>query len=109
MKRLLHIRQARPWTAAAILIFGIIIAGAAMADDHDRAREALQRGEILPLSEVLRIAEDVQQGNVLEVELEQDHRQWIYELKMLTPDGWLLNMEIDAATGRLIEIEREDN
>ena len=45
---------------------------------------------------------------VVEVELERDDGRWLYELKLLTPEGVLVEMELDAATGALLEFEQDD-
>lgn len=87
-----------------------VLAAPVLADgDHDRARRALEAGEILSLSEILAAAEAVRPGRVIEVELEKDDGRWVYELELVTPDGRLYEMEIDAATGTLLEIEQEDD
>jgi len=79
------------------------------ADEHDRARRALEAGEILPLSEILRVAETARPGRVIEVELDRDDGRWLYELELVSPEGHLYEMEIDAATGTVLEIEREED
>lgn len=87
-----------------------LIAGPALADrdDHDRARRALEAGEVLPLSEILAAVEAAQPGRVIEVELERDDGRWIYELELVAPDGRLVEIEIDAATADILDIEREE-
>lgn len=68
-------------------------------DDHEKARQALQAGQILPLGSVLeRLARD-QPGQVLEVELEHDHGTWLYEVKLLQTGGRVLKFKVDAASG----------
>jgi hypothetical protein len=64
--------------------------------DHDRARRAVQAGEVLPLQEVLNRLSRRQPGQVLEVELEGDAGRWVYEIKLLQPDGRLLKLKLDA-------------
>jgi uncharacterized membrane protein YkoI len=78
-------------------------------DDHDRARRALEAGEIMPLSAILAAAEAARSGRVIELELERDDGRWVYELELVTPGGRLYEMEIDAATGTVLEIEHEDD
>lgn len=78
-------------------------------DDHDRARRALEAGEILPLSEILSAATAARPGRVIELELDRDDGQWVYEVELVTPQGRLYEMEIDAATGAILEIEAEDD
>lgn len=110
MKRRLSLRCPRLWLAALLLAAALVsaLAGAARAGDHDRARDALERGEILPLLTILQRATGYQPGEVIEVELERDDGRWLYELKLLTPEGVLMEMELDAANGALMELERED-
>ena len=70
--------------------------------DQDRAWGAVQRGEILPLSEVLtRVGRDFP-GDVLEVELEDEEGGRAYEVKVLTPGGERLELRYDARTGELL-------
>ncbi len=67
--------------------------------DHDRARAALQAGEILPLPTIMARVAQSYPGHVLEVELEREDERWIYEFKILQPSGGLLKLEIDAKSG----------
>ncbi len=81
---------------AACLLLGLALSGSAGADDdHERAHQARQAGKIRPLSDVL--AQVAQQGQVLEVELEHEHAQWRYEIKVLTPEGRVRKLLIDAS------------
>ena len=88
-----------------------LLAAPALADDddHDRARRALQAGDILPLSDILAVAEEARPGRVIAVELERDDGAWVYELELVTPQGRLYELEIDAASGAVLEIELEDD
>ncbi|MEP6061068.1 MAG: PepSY domain-containing protein [Nitratireductor sp.] len=78
-------------------------------DDHDRARAAPERGDILPLSSILAIVEKTWGGRVIEVDLGRDDGRFVYEIEIVTPAGRLLEAEIDAATGDLIESDYEDD
>lgn len=74
--------------------------------DHDRARAALERGEVRPIGEILAGAARAVEGDIVEVELEREHGRWLYELKVIAPDGRVLEVLMDAATASVIEIER---
>jgi uncharacterized membrane protein YkoI len=77
--------------------------------DHDRARAAVQSGEVLPLSTVLQRLRHTHPGQLLEAELEDDkHGGWIYEIKLLQADGHLLKLELDARTAQLLKVKRKD-
>lgn len=77
-------------------------------DDHDRARELRQNGEVLPLVDVVGKLQQQHPGRVLQVELEQEHGRWLYEVEMLSEDGAVWEYKLDAASGELLKQERED-
>ena len=77
-------------------------------DDHDAAREAYQRGEILPLSQILQRVLKIAPGEVLEVELEEDDGRMIYEIEILEGSGRVIEVEIDARSGAVVKIEGDD-
>jgi uncharacterized membrane protein YkoI len=93
-------RRILPLLAVATLL----AAPAAAQDrrDHERARAALEAGQIRPLSELLTEVERRYRGRVIEAELELDEGVWQYEIKILPPNGRLFTVELDAATGALI-------
>ena len=45
---------------------------------------------------------------MLEVELELDEAGYVYELKLLRPDGKVQEVEADAASGNILKIEDDD-
>ena len=72
------------------------------SSDHDRARQALLAGEILPLTTVLeRIAREMP-GQVMEVELERRGERWVYEVKVLRSGGALVKLLVDARDGTIL-------
>lgn len=96
-------------TFASLALLANCPAGADGTDglrDHDRARQALVAGEILPLRAILERVEREQPGQVMEVELEQKHAAWIYEVKLLKPDGSLLKLKIDARNGGILDMKQ---
>lgn len=70
--------------------------------DHERARAALQAGEVLPLPQLLERVAREQPGQVLAVELERHDGLWVYELKLLDPAGRLVRLEVDARSAELL-------
>ncbi|BAL25763.1 PepSY domain-containing protein [Azoarcus sp. KH32C] len=94
----------RKMWAAAALVGAIAASGAASADgeDHDRARSALERGEVLPLHAIIEKVERAYPGKVIEVELEREHDRWIYELRWLMRGGSLVKLEVDARDGTIL-------
>lgn len=98
----------RLWIAAVALValvLGTMLSGPASADgsgDHERARAALQAGEVLPLQKVLERVQRSHPGDVLEVELEREDGRWVYELKLLQRGGSLLRLDVDARTAEVL-------
>ena len=77
--------------------------------DQDRARAALQAGEIQPLTFILTRLAQTQPGQVLELELERKEGRWLYEIKLLRPGGSLLKLEVDARTGEVLRQKSKDS
>lgn len=81
----------------------------ARADEEaDRARRALEQGDIRPLDEVLRAARTAVPGDVVAVDLKHDDGRWLYKLRILGPDGKRRGVKIDARTLRLLDEDDDD-
>jgi len=85
-----------------------MMATAAAADDSsERAYDAVGRGEARPLAEILDQVGAELGGEVVGVEFEREDRGYVYELKVITRDGRLQEVYVDARTGRILS--REDD
>lgn len=95
---------------AALLLNGLAqpLAWSSDSRDHERARAAVEAGQVLPLPALLERVRRTHPGQVLELELERDDGRWIYEVKLLQANGQLLKLEVDAATGQVLEVKRKD-
>lgn len=74
-------------------------------DDHDAARDALERGEVLPLGDILDRVQDQLPGRILKVEFERDDGVWVYEFTLLRSDGRRVEVYVDAATATILSQE----
>lgn len=81
---------------------GLLCATAHADRDQDRALAAVQAGQVLPLKTLLDRLERDHPGQLLEVELEDDDGLLVYEVKLLQPDGRLVKLKVDAATGEVL-------
>lgn len=97
--------RARSRQLAALLVWlaGVALPPAWADSDHDRARAAVQAGQVLPLKTVLERLEREHPGQVLEVELEPEHGRWVYEVRLLQAGGRLVKLEIDARSGAVLK------
>ena len=78
----------------------------AHTSDHEIARQALEAGEILPLKRVLDRVEREHPGEPLEIELEHEEGQWVYEIKLLRQDGSIQKLILDARNGTLLHTKQ---
>jgi uncharacterized membrane protein YkoI len=92
--------------AAALLPWGLAVADDTA--DHERARRALEAGEVMPLRTVLEHVERDYPGEVLEVELDREDDVWVYEIKLIRRGGDVLKLELDARDGSLRRIRGRD-
>lgn len=97
--------NARVLAIALAAALAVTATAAARADsderDHNLARQAVERGEIKPLAEILRIVNGKLPGEVTGVKLERRHGRLSYELRILGTQGRLLEVHVDAATGEI--------
>ncbi len=99
-------RSALSLLALGLLASGISFGVLAGEKEHDAVRDALLRGEVLSLAKILSIAAQHVPGDVIEVELEDGKRNaLVYEIKILTPNGRVREIDIDARTGEVLQIE----
>lgn len=94
---------------AAVLLLGLcpaLLAGPAAGglDDTVRAREALERGEVLPLATIIGLVESKVDARIIEVEFEEREGKYIYEFELITPAGRLLEAIADAVTGEILSV-----
>lgn len=76
-------------------------------DDHQRARELMQSGEILPLETLLKDLLKNEHWRLLEAELEEEDGRLIYEFELLDEQGRVRELEYDARTGVRLGEEEE--
>lgn len=72
-------------------------------DDHDDVRGAWMRGEIVGLSEILPALEAQTGARLIDAELERWHGRMVYEIVLITPDGRLMGVVVDATTGEITD------
>jgi uncharacterized membrane protein YkoI len=85
----------------------LALAGGVHAEDvgPEVAKRLLSEGRIKPLAEILNSVTGNIPGKIIEVELEFDDGKYVYELKLLRPNGRVQEVEADAASGRILKVE----
>jgi uncharacterized membrane protein YkoI len=103
-------RQANAILAALIFAAasGPMVAGADEGqEDHEIARSALLRGEIVPVRDIVDAARAMVGDDLLGLELEREDEGWIYEIKYVDDAGHVRTLNFDAHTGKKIESEND--
>lgn len=77
--------------------------------DYEFARDAVTRGDFLPLDRILTIVGRSYPGQLVELELEMEDGQWVYEVEIVTTDGRLIEVDLNAATGEILDVDDADD
>ena len=76
-------------------------------DTIDAIHQAVEAGNVRPLPELKAIIAGRFQGDIVRIEPHRSHGAFTYEFKVLQRDGRLIEIELDAATGRILKTENE--
>ena len=92
------------------LVAGTISYQAMASEELGQAeiRELVRQGEILPLETILARFPPKEYGKLLDLEVEREHDSIIYEFDFLRADGRILEVEVDARNGAILQQEIED-
>jgi uncharacterized membrane protein YkoI len=100
-----------PRTARCLALALLAVCSLASARDldQDEALALRQKGVILPFEHLLDSALGRYPGaRLLEAELEEKHGRYEYEVELLTPQGVVREIKLDARTGALLKDEEDD-
>lgn len=95
----------KKWITGGVLAGLLATAGTAGVVVAQSATEAPGLSE----AQAIEIALAEVPGEVQEAELDREDGVQIYEIEILTADGVEMEVEIDAETGAILEIEAEDD
>lgn len=97
--------------AAIVLASLFVLSPAAYADRRDRdqdvARQAVERGEINALADILAGVREKLPGEIVGVEIERRDGRWFYELRVSGTKGRLFEVYVDARTGTIERIKEK--
>ena len=90
--------------------FSFLMFGSAFADsnDHDRAKQLLDDGDIISAESLLIDAMRRKPGRLLGLELEEKDWRHVYEVEIIDDAGVVWEFYYDAKTGDLIRQAVED-
>ncbi|WP_417662179.1 PepSY domain-containing protein [Pseudomonas sp.] len=77
--------------------------------DQDEALRLRREGVIQPLEQLMRPAmQRYPNATLLEAELEKEDDVLVYEIELLTQQGQVRELELDARDGRILKDEEDD-
>jgi uncharacterized membrane protein YkoI len=77
-------------------------------DSQSTAKKLQESGQILPLEKIAESAQTIKPGKILEIEFEENGGRYAYEVEIVDKQGQVWELDMDAKTGKLIELEKED-
>lgn len=76
---------------------------------HDEALKLRKEGKVLASQAFIeRALERHPKAHLLELELEEKHGRYVYEIELITVHGQVRELKFDARTGELLEDEEDD-
>lgn len=75
---------------------------------RSEAKRLRESGVIRPLEEILQLAKKYHDGRIIEVELEEKHNRYVYEIEIVDKNGRVWEMKFDATNAALISQELDD-
>jgi len=104
-------------TITPALLAGVLFCGCSLSSssadagelNQDEALRLRESGKLQSLDSLLQLVRQRYPGvRLLETELESEDGKLIYELEVLTIEGSVRELEMDASTGALLKDEEED-
>jgi uncharacterized membrane protein YkoI len=90
--------------AAAFALVTVLVGlppSALRADEIDDLRQAVERGEIRSLADILSVVRGKLPGDVAGVEVERENGRWLYEFRVIDDKGRLFEIYVDAKTATI--------
>lgn len=75
------------------------------AIDQDGARQAVKRGDAAPFARIFAKVGPQIRGEIVGQKLEQHRGVWVYEFRVVAPDGHVQFLHFDAKTGRPFQVK----
>lgn len=94
-----------PLILALLTSGGILPLASADDDDWRDLHQEVKEGHLVGIGEIMDWLEARYEGQILEVELEQEDDRIEYEVEMIGPRGQVVEFEFDATNGELLSVE----
>ena len=94
----------------ALIVFGLVTGPTAapgeeirdLRRDHDLARQGQMQQTMVPFRTIIASVHQAIPGDIAGIELERRGGNWLYEIKVISPKGVMIEVHIDARTGAIL-------
>lgn len=86
-----------------ILLLSVLLAPMTFAGDS--VREVVARGDAMSYDALEKAVRQQFHGRMIRVKLEEENGRWYYETRLLQDDGRIIEVELEAKSLTIIEIE----
>ncbi|HHX04890.1 MAG TPA: peptidase [Pseudomonas sp.] len=96
--------------ACLVILFLTVVSQVSARDlSQDQALKLRKEGKVLSSQTFIeRALERHPKARLLELELEEKHGRYVYEVELLTVQGQVRELKFDASSGELLEDEEDD-
>ncbi|KQV38010.1 MULTISPECIES: PepSY domain-containing protein [unclassified Rhizobium] len=77
-------------------------------ETRDILRDRVQKGEIKSLAELRHIVLSKVPGDIVSTSVDQEYGVTVYDFRVLNSVNRLIEVEVDAASGMILEIENDE-
>ncbi len=78
-------------------------------EDAEQASRGVQSGELEPLARIVAAVRERYQGEIVETEFEAEDGPPYYEFHILQPNGHVIQIKVDARSGRYLKMQSNDD
>lgn len=96
------------WFTLLLCALTLTSAPPGLAVDIDEVMRLKESGAIMSLEDLLEKVRREYPGRIIEIELEMENGKYVYEIDLVDENGIVWELELDASTGDLLKLKRDD-
>ena len=91
-----------------IVLMGVLTIGTACGGNKAKSTSPVPPQTAISIEKAITLANTAMPGRIIEAELEEEDEKWVYEVEIVTADGKIHELEIDAQSGEILKTEEKD-
>lgn len=96
-------------TGLVLALSGPVWSDAKEGKKKDESKEKIELADAakVPIEQAIKSASEKAAGKVIEAELEKEHGKIVWEVEVVTAEGKIVKVHVDAGTGEVIDVEEK--